>query len=111
MTPDALTVRNHLVGVAKQRRTVTYSEVAKLIKRAAIAMGPVLEEVGWDEWTHDRPMLTSLVIRKGEGTPGPGFYQLANRLGHGPIDRDSAHDFWRAECKKVYEYWYLKPWN
>ena len=74
-------------------------------------MGPVLEEIGWDEWNNERPMITALVIRKGEGTPSVGFFDLANRLGHGPIDHTNANEFWLAERLRVYEYWYLTPWK
>lgn len=48
-------------------------------------------------------MLTALVVHKrGDMQPGPGFFELAKKLGHavGDIER-----FWIQEVKNLFSIW------
>ena len=48
-------------------------------------------------------MLTALVVHKGgDYQPGPGFFELAQRLGHNVTDTEK---FWVQEVKRVFAAW------
>jgi len=48
-------------------------------------------------------MLTALVVHKhGDMQPGPGFFELAKKLGHKTGDIEK---FWIDEVKKVFAAW------
>ena len=51
-------------------------------------------------------MISALVVYKGDGYPGRGFYLCARDLGKlGATDKDSEVEFWVKEVKAVYNYW------
>src|SRR6266849_10540260 len=66
---------------------ITYQELTREI--SAIRFQPdatifhrMLGQISWEEDTAGRGLLTALVIHKGsDGMPGPGFWELAKRLG------------------------------
>ena len=58
------------------------------------------------KWTHGRPMLGSVVVRKHASMPGDGYFGGACRLGR--FDPDAKKDkraFWAEELERVYEHW------
>ena len=62
-----------------------------------------LEEISTDENHAGRGMLTALVVYKyGEHKPGPGFFELAKKLGRDAKDLDKC---WVEELKTVYAAW------
>ena len=49
-------------------------------------------------------MLTALVVKAGkQGIPGDAFFDLAREYGR--LTNQSEVEFWREECRRVYEYW------
>jgi hypothetical protein len=59
-----------------------------------------LEEISTEESAAGRGMLTALVVHKrGDMQPGPGFLDLAQRLGHDTAD---IVKFWIEEVKRVF---------
>ncbi len=53
-------------------------------------------------------MLSAVVVRKEDGLPGQGFFDLAKDLGRSVTDQDA---FWINEVRKVYSYWGSQRWG
>jgi len=63
----------------------------------------LLGEVSTDEHGSGRGMLSVMVVHKdGDMRPGPGFFELAEHLGHHVTDLDR---FWIEEFRRVHDYW------
>ena len=95
---------------AKQRRMIPYSEF--VTKISAISLEPhdprlahFLGEISSEESEAGRGMLSALVVHKsGDMQPGPGFFELAQRLGR---DFRDIEKFWIQEVKRVFDAWAL----
>ena len=62
-----------------------------------------LGEISAEESAAGRGMLTALVVHKhGDMQPGPGFFELAQDLGH---DTSDITKFWIEEVKRVFAAW------
>jgi hypothetical protein len=62
-----------------------------------------LKEISTEENHAGRGMLTALVVHKhGEHKPGPGFFELAKKLGRDTRDIEKC---WIEELKNVYAAW------
>ncbi len=63
----------------------------------------MLREIAAEENAAGRGMLTALVVyHSGDMQPGPGFFDLAGRLGKNTNDTLRC---WIKELKRVYGYW------
>lgn len=70
-----------------------------------VEIGKILAEISTFEHTHDRPLLSSLVLTK-QFEEGDGFYKLCVELGFGnyrKIKRDPG--FASIQMKRCYEFW------
>lgn len=79
---------------------MTDSEIA----RAEI--GKILGEVSASEHNAKRPLLSALVIIKGTGEQGDGFYQLCEDLGYGSwkkLKNDITFDSF--QINRCYDFW------
>ena len=112
MNQDLENLRQRLIREAKARRRVYYGDIAGIVHldmgrppdRNKIAQ--VLGEISMYEHEHHRPMLTVIVVRKRDGTPGPGFFTLAQDLGrYSGNDDQAARRFLDAETERVWDYW------
>lgn len=83
------TVRKKLIEVAKNKAIITYQELCnacnlKLDMRENPAdrteIGRILGEISVHEFTHQRPLLSAVVLSK-NGEEGDGFYKLCQELG------------------------------
>ena len=102
-------VYEKIVKVAKNEGVITYSKVAS---RAGIdtnwdgwrwKIRAILDTISRREHRNGRPLLSAVVIRKNEGTPGDGFFKLAKGLGlYNGGDDDM---YWWEELKRVHAYW------
>ena len=90
---DAAT--QYLIEVAKNRTVSTYTDLSsELVQRTGharfdfnmdrdqAAVGALLGEVTNRTYDDVGAMLSSLVVQKGTGDPGEGFYRFARKLGH-----------------------------
>jgi hypothetical protein len=100
-------LRELLVACARARSTVTYVDLVARVR--ALSLQPndmrlfaLLGELSRDEARAGRGMLSAVVVSAGEGTPGPGFFRLAERLGRDVADPVSA---WVDELRRVHEAW------
>ena len=64
-----------LIGMATNRQTVTYETLSNLMYRkdAAGVMAQILGHIAFFCEDAELPALTSIVVGKGRGTPGPGI--------------------------------------
>lgn len=84
---------------------ITYQELTQEIR--AIPFEPdstvfhrMLGQISWEEDACGCGLLTALVIHKGsDGMPGPGFWELAKRLGRNTSDKVTC---WTEEIKRVF---------
>lgn len=106
-------VRKRLIQVARQRKTVTYFEVAQWAGfdtndlGALEPLNALLNRISLNEHKAGRPLLSVVVVRAREGTPGDGFYRLARRLNL--TDKSDRYYFVIRETKAVYEFWTRQP--
>lgn len=102
---DLCRVRAILVEVATKQDTITYTALAQ---RAGLQwnhanpndrklIGELLGAVSSQEYDRGRPLLTAVVLRKGEDVPGPGFRGL-----EGFPESD---EFVQTELKRVHDFW------
>jgi hypothetical protein len=107
-------VYRELITAASYRGTVTYQEIALIMKlpltgsHMAREVGQILGEISEDEVNNSRPMLSAVAVSK-DGRSSEGFFGLAESLGC-LTDRDKAKDieFWESEKKSVYKTWQRK---
>jgi hypothetical protein len=100
--------RELMVGRAKLRGMITYSDLVKGIKRITLEphdprLFHMLGEISSEEDAAGRGMLTVVVVHKlGDMQPGPGFFELARHL-----HRDTANllKCWVDELHKVHAWW------
>lgn len=99
--------REVLMEKAKQRSTIKYWELVKLISSMPFEphdseLGDLLREISTEEDTAGRGMLTAVVVRKRGGLPARGFFHLAESFGRDVFNK---RQFWLEEIGKVYDYW------
>jgi hypothetical protein len=98
-----------LVKAARHRGTVTYQEVADVVGMPTVGahmgkeVGHLCGEISEDEHKLGRPMLSAVVVGV-DGTPGDGFFKLAEDLGK-LAGGDDRVRFWREEQSAVYKLW------
>ena len=97
-----------IIKRAKVKEKISYSELvsrvqAIVLESESYALAAMLDEISTEESTAGRGMLSAIVVHKsGDMQPGPGFFELAKRLGH---DTSDILQCWVDELKKVYAYW------
>lgn len=101
-------MREALVKRAKLRGMIPYSELVEKITTIELepnsfALAAMLGEVSTEEDAADRGMLSVIVVHKeGDMQPGPGFFELAGKLGR---DTSDILKCWVEELKKVHRVW------
>jgi hypothetical protein len=97
-----------LSDCAKRRQMIPYSEFVGRVRSISLQahdprLAHFLEEISTEEHAAGRGMLTALVVHKhGDQRPGPGFFDLANRLGRNTDDIDKC---WIEEVSRVFSAW------
>lgn len=104
----------HLVRLAKNKMIAAYSEVAPLlnlsmeIEEHREKIAELLGEIAQYEHENNRPMLTSLIVHKGnDNNPGEGFFSIATELGYFDGSRESIArlTFWVNQVTQVHNHW------
>ncbi len=101
-------VKEILIERAKLRNMIPYSELVENIHSIEVEahdtrLFHLLGEVSSEEEAEGRGMLTVIVVhRHGDMQPGPGFFELAGRLGR---DTSDILKCWIKELHKVHRYW------
>jgi len=100
--------RTILIGVARDQRTIAYSDLCRQIRAIALdphsyAMRAFLGEISTAEHFRNRGLLSAVVTYKhGDQQPGPGFFELARSLGYKVHDET---EFWIEQVRTVYQTW------
>ena len=101
-------IRQALVRLAREKSIASYEDFGRAvgISHRSPRLYDLLDEVNRSENRAARPLLSALVVRKGEGTPGSGFFGLARslELHTGSSDRT----YWEQEVQRVCDRW-AKP--
>lgn len=105
---ELMRVRGVLVEVATRQETISYTDLADRARldwnhksaRDRELLGQLLGEVSREEYERGRPLLTAIVVRKGEEVPGPGFGVMTKGLA-----LPTSEEFWSAELRRVHEFW------
>jgi hypothetical protein len=112
------TVRNYLIELARKKKTCFYQQLSDDCKLGLIMndseyaraeIGKILGEIVRFEHANSRPLLSSLVISKGDNYQGDGFYKIAEELGFGSWKKlkgdvsfeigqmNACYDFWSSD--------------
>ena len=100
--------RNLMIERAKVRGMIPYSDLATKIKIVHLEahdqrLFHLLGEISAEEDAADRGMLSVIVVHKtGDMQPGPGFFELAKRLGR---NTSNILKCWVDELKRVHAVW------
>jgi len=101
-------MRQILVERARLRGMIPYSDLVSRIKTIRLepdsfALAHMLGEISEEEDAASRGMLSVIVVHKdGDMQPGPGFFQLAKKLGRNASDKTTC---WVEELHRVHGYW------
>lgn len=100
-------MRAILIGLARMRRSIAYSDLAALVQTAYIhyrapAFGWILHEIAREDEAEGRPGLAVLVVNKTTGICGAGFFKEAAARG---FDVSDPVAFWRSQFEQVCDYW------
>lgn len=101
-------IRNLLIERAKVRGMIPYSELVEKVRSMHLEahdqrLFHLLGEISSEESAAGRGMLSVIVVHKaGDMQPGPGFFDLAKKLGR---DTSDILKCWVAELKKVHSVW------
>ena len=99
-----------LIQVARNRQTIPYGEIAKIMgiltsgSHMARETGQILGEISEFEQLHNRPLLSAVAVRADKKLPGEGFFTLARELGELEENMDE-WTFWKREIKMAYDTW------
>lgn len=103
--------RSIMINRAKVRGMIPYSDLVKKIRHIRVEphdprLFHLLGEISSEEDVAGRGMLTVLVVHKlGDMQPGPGFFELAKRLGR---DTSDIVKCWVDELHRVHAVWSVK---
>jgi hypothetical protein len=107
-------VHKLLIAYACSQWEITYDEIVTKVrtlpfKKYQPILLTMLQEISTEEDAAGHGILSTVVVHKrGEARPGPGFFELAQRLGRNTSDIEKC---WAEERKKVYEVWKSQPRN
>jgi len=101
-------MRQSLIERARVRGMIPYSELVDQVATIQLepdsyALAAMLGEISTEEDAAGRGMLTVIVVHKvGDMQPGPGFFELARRLGR---DTSDILRCWVEELHTVHRVW------
>jgi hypothetical protein len=107
-------IYDELVRLARSRQLTTYSDISLLasldmsVEADRQQMSLILEEIARFEHSQNRPMLTALVIHRGnDNNPGEGFFSIAQELGlfQGSRNNIERTTFWAQQVGDVHVHW------
>ena len=110
MDANTRTIYERLKELARVRQTGFYEDIAEIIGLGARSpeFFQILNTINAHEHQEGRPLLSALVVAKGYGVPGPGFFSNARELGRYAYDGGDSTThvtFWVSEVHRVWDYW------
>lgn len=109
---------DELVRLARAKKIAAYNDVSPLVgldmseQEDRNAIAELLGEIAIHEHGEGRPMLTALVVHRGnDNNPGEGFFSIAQDLGlyNGGRDQIARVTFWANQVAEVYNHWADQP--
>ena len=112
-------VRSYLIELARKKtdQTIYYQKLVDNCKLNLnlqdepyhrTLLGEILGEISVFEHENNRPLLSSLVIRKGDNYEGDGFYKLAEELGFGKWTNLKKEGIFEIQqIKECIEFWQI----
>ena len=104
-------IREQLVAVARQGRTIPYSDLAQSLTTLhltadARAFHEMLGDVSRRAFDRGEPLLSAIVVHKHDDKPGSGFCRMARGLGY-EVEGDTAAEdaFSGREMERVWGWW------
>ncbi len=99
--------RQILIQCAKEDRTIAVSELVREIRTISLAprsraLSEMLNQIAFAEYAAGRGILTVMVVAKGRGMPGPGFFKFLLEIG---VKFTNKRDFYTQERIRVVDYW------
>lgn len=93
-----------LVELARERETITYSQLANQLKTVrlhpgAYAFHALLRSICGAEHEAGRALLCALVVSQRTKRPGKGYYTMAAKYGRDVSDTEAC---WQAELELIY---------
>lgn len=100
-------IRHILIGLAKLRTTITYSDLTAQLTTVSAFPGSytfhaLLRDVCYAEDDAGRGMICALVVSKATGIPGQGFFKSLIKRGRDCADLEAC---WQAELDHIYRVW------
>lgn len=101
-------MRDILIDCARERRTITYGELSAAIKTIQIppnsyGMSGMLTEISKEDVKAGRKgVLATLVVRKSDGRPGPGYFRGALERG---MSEDMLEAYWQEQFELTCADW------
>jgi len=89
-----------LIDAAIAGRTIAYSELGT----GRGWVGTYLFRIAHEEDAAGRPPLTSIVVHKADGLPGPGMVQALDEIGYARPG-EGEHEVWRRAVTEVFGFW------
>lgn len=101
-------MRDILIGCARERRTITYGELSAAIQTIQIppnsyGMSGMLTEISKEDVVAGRKgVLATLVVRKSDGRPGPGYFKSAVERG---MNDEMLEAYWQEQFELTCSDW------
>lgn len=103
-------VYEKLVQVARERRTVTYVELAQAadlslsVEDDMTTLGHQLDGIAEQEVAAGRPLLAVVVVKENSNMPGAGLFKFAKQKG---LQKKGVDDitFFATELNRVHAFW------
>ncbi|WP_457642481.1 hypothetical protein [Persephonella sp.] len=106
-----------LIKLAKEEKTICYSDLAKEINKKSnkfsvpekgqhmgTTLGKILNQICIRYRSKEKPMLGALVVRKDKKIPSKGFFKLAEKLYSIKFETDEEKKiFWQNEIEKIFK--------
>jgi len=109
-------LRKHLIDHARAKSPIAYGKVMQQleldnnIKEHRNLLSEELADISRFEHRKGRPMLSSMAMYADKKVTGPGFYELAEELGHGEALYLRRIDFSKTMQQRCYDFW-INPAN
>lgn len=97
-----------LIQVAKERKTITYSQLASVAdvtvesRDELKTVGFILDAIADQELAAGRPLLPIVVVSGTTNMPGGGLFKYAKRK---KLQKTDDMTFFATELNRVYAYW------
>ena len=98
-----------LRAVARRQKTIGYQALAQALgieidtTAGRRELADILRDISTAEVAGGRPMLSAVVVFRSRGTPGQGFFAVAEALGR--FDGLAPTEFFDEELRRVHAYW------